>query len=315
MTAIEIANLTKRYGDHVAINGIDLSVERGEVFGFLGPNGAGKSTTINILLDYIRPTSGSVTILGYDAQEETRAVHDRIGVVPEGYALYDRLTGHEHLRLAGRLNDADIDQAEILNRVGLSADDAARPAGAYSTGMQQRLALGMATVGDPDILVLDEPTSGLDPHGVSLLKQLICEEVDRGTTVFFSSHVLDHVESVCDRVGILTDGQLAAVDTVDGLRNGVSGGTTIELTVSEVTDALVSSLSALADVESVRTEDASLSISVAHAGVKPALIKRTREAEVTLLDMSVREESLDDLFDRYTSVEGSSNDRPEIVEA
>jgi len=172
----------------------------------------------------------------------------------------------------------------------------------------------MATVGDPEILVLDEPTSGLDPHGVSLLKQLVREEVDRGATVFFSSHVLDHVESVCDRVGILTDGQLAAVDTVDGLRNGVSGGTTIELTVSEVTDALVASLSALEGVESVRADGVSLFVSAAHADIKPAILERTREADVTLHDVSVREISLADLFERYTSVNGSSTDEPEVME-
>lgn len=315
MAAIEIADLTKRYGDHVAVDGVDLSVERGEAFGFLGPNGAGKSTTINVLLDYIRPTSGSVTVLGLDAQKHTRAVHDRIGVVPEGYALYDRLTGREHLRFAGRMNGVDVDQTETLDRVGLSADDAARPAGAYSTGMQQRLAVGMATVGDPDVLVLDEPTSGLDPHGVSLLKRLVREEMDRGTTVFFSSHVLDHVESVCDRVGILTDGQLVAVDSVDGLRDGVSGGTTIELTVSTVTDALVGSLSELEGVESVRVEGTSLFVSATHTDVKPAILERTREAEATLLDVAVREDSLADLFDRYTSVGDSSSDRSEPVEA
>ncbi|MFD1641698.1 ABC transporter ATP-binding protein [Halohasta litorea] len=222
MAAIQLTDLTKRYGDHLAVDGVDLTIELGEVFGFLGPNGAGKSTTINILLDFIRPTGGTATVLGYDAQREPRAVHERVGVLPEGYSLYDRLTGREHLRLAGRLNGCSVDVETVLDRIGLAPADAERPAGTYSTGMSQRLALGMATVGDPDLLVLDEPTSGLDPHGVSLLKRLVRAEADRGTTVFFSSHVLDHVEAVCDRVGILDTGRLIAVDTINGLREAVS---------------------------------------------------------------------------------------------
>ena len=218
MAAIQLTDLTKRYGDHLAVDGLNLTVDRGEVFGFLGPNGAGKSTTINVLLDFIRPTEGTATVLGHDAQREPQAVHERIGVLPEGYALYDRLTGREHLRLAGRLNGVSVDEDAVCDRVGLDPADAERPAGTYSTGMGQRLALGMALVGDPDLLVFDEPTSGLDPHGVSLLKRLVRAEADRGTTVFVSSHVLDHVEAVCDRVGILASSRLVAVDTIDGLR-------------------------------------------------------------------------------------------------
>jgi len=175
-----------------------------------------------MLLDFIRPTEGTVTVLGSDAQTETQTVHERVGVLPEGYSLYDRLTGREHLRLAGRLNGCSVDIAAVCDRVGLDPADAERPAGTYSTGMGQRLALGMATVGEPDLLIFDEPTSGLDPHGVSLLKRLVRAEADRGTTVFFSSHILDHVEAVCDRVGILDSGRLIAVDTVEGLREAAS---------------------------------------------------------------------------------------------
>lgn len=215
MTAIRLDSLTKRYGEYVAIDEIDLSVMEGEAFGFLGPNGAGKSTTLDILLDYARPSSGTATVLGYNAQDNPREIHDRIGVLPEGYDLYDRLTGYEHLRLPASLKGVDIDADRVLDRLGLSQADADRPVGTYSTGMRQRLALGMATVGDPDLLVLDEPTSGLDPHGISLLKRLVIEEVTRGTTVFFSSHILEHVAETCDRVGIIDDGRLKTVAAVE----------------------------------------------------------------------------------------------------
>ena len=315
MTAIEVADVTKSYGNHVAVDDVSFTVERGEAFGFLGPNGAGKSTTINMLLDYVRPTTGSITVCGFDAQKRTRAVHERIGVLPEGYALYDQLTGYEHLRFAGQANDTAVDKAAILERVGLSADDAGRPAGTYSTGMQQRLALGMALVGDPEVLLLDEPTSGLDPHGISLLKRLVREEVDRGTTVFFSSHVLDHVEAVCDRVGILTEGSLVAVDTVAGLRDGVSDGTTVELTVSGVTDTLVESIAAIEGVDSVRIEEDSLFISVAHAGLKPKILDQARVAETTVLDVAVGEVPLADWFEKYTANGEPSESQYKRVEA
>ena len=215
MTAIRLDGLTKRYEDHVAIDELDLSVMEGEAFGFLGPNGAGKSTTIDILLDYVRPSSGTATVFGYNAQDNPREIHDRIGVLPEGYDLYDRLTGYEHLRLPASLKGVDVDADRVLDRLGLSQADADRPVGTYSTGMRQRLALGMAIVGDPDLLVLDEPTSGLDPHGISLLKRLVIEEVAHGTTVFFSSHILEHVAETCDRVGIIDDGRLKTVAAVE----------------------------------------------------------------------------------------------------
>ncbi|KAA9395797.1 ABC transporter ATP-binding protein [Haloarcula sp. CBA1130] len=238
MAAIEIDELTKRYSDHLAVDGLSLTVDCGEAVGFLGPNGAGKSTTIDVLLDYVRPTEGTVRVFGYDAQTETRAVHERIGVVPDGYSLYDRLTGREHLRLAARLKGASVDIAAVCDRVGLDAADADRPAGAYSKGMGQRLALAMATVGDPDLLILDEPTAGLDPHGVARLQDLLAAELERGTTVFFSSHVLDHVESTCDRIAILDEGQMVAVDTVDGLRAAVGSATlTLQELFSVYTDS------------------------------------------------------------------------------
>jgi ABC-2 type transport system ATP-binding protein len=231
MVAIEIDVLTKRYGKHVAVDGLNLTVRRGEALGFLGPNGAGKSTTINVLLDYIRPTEGTAQVLGYDTQTETQAIHERVGVLPDGFSLYDRFTGREHLRLAAQLKGTSVDVSAVCDRIGLDETDIDRQAKAYSKGMSQRLAIGMATVGNPDLLILDEPTAGLDPHGVSRLKRLLEFELDRGTTVFFSSHILDHVESTCDRVAILDEGRLVTVDTIDGLREAVGSET---LTLEEL---------------------------------------------------------------------------------
>ena len=209
MTAIELDDVHKSFGDVRALRGVDLEVEEGEVFGFLGPNGAGKSTTINILLDFVRPDQGDVRVLDQDAGESTVAVRERTGVLPEGFDLYKRLTAREHLRFAIESKDSDQKPYPLLERVGLE-DAIDRKAGGFSTGMRQRLALAMALVGDPELLILDEPTSGLDPNGARELREIVEAEAADGTTVFFSSHILGQVEAVCDRVGIIRDGELVA---------------------------------------------------------------------------------------------------------
>jgi ABC-2 type transport system ATP-binding protein len=229
MVAIRTRELTKRFGDDtVAVDDLTLSVEEGEVFGFLGPNGAGKSTTINLLLDFIRPTEGSVEVLGMDAQRDPAAIRERVGVLPEGYGFDDPLTGREYLSWAIQTKRADDDPDELLELVGL-ADDGDRMAADYSKGMQQRLAFAIALVDDPDLLILDEPSTGLDPNGIQQLREVVRERADNGTTIFFSSHILSEVEAVCDRVGVMDDGELAAVDTIDGLRESAGGHATVEL--------------------------------------------------------------------------------------
>jgi ABC-2 type transport system ATP-binding protein len=221
MTAIETRSLTKRYGSLHAVRNLDLTVERGEVFGFLGPNGAGKSTTIDILLDFVRRTSGSVSVLGHDPEENPRAVRERIGVLPETTGLYDRDTARDHLELARRMRRSDDDPDALLDRVGI-AEAADRPVGDFSKGMRQRLGIAVALVGSPDLLLLDEPLGGLDPSGARRLREIVRAERDRGAAVFFSSHIMSQVETICDRVGILHDGELVAVDTVGALKRSVA---------------------------------------------------------------------------------------------
>ncbi|MFP8957301.1 ABC transporter ATP-binding protein [Natrialbaceae archaeon A-CW3] len=233
MTTIALHGVEKRYGDVAALRGIDLEVGAGEVFGFLGPNGAGKSTTIDILLRYTHPTSGSVTVLDHDVTSEPVPVRKRTGILPEGYAPFETMTGRQHVEYAIEANDADDDPDALLERVDVAhATD--RQASGYSKGMTQRLGLAMALVGEPDLLVLDEPSTGLDPHGVRLMRRIVREERDRGATVFFSSHILEQVEAVADRVGILRHGQLIAVDTIDGLR--AAAETDAELVVDVTVD-------------------------------------------------------------------------------
>ncbi|WEL17156.1 ABC-type multidrug transport system, ATPase component [Halorhabdus sp. SVX81] len=302
MTAIETNGLRKRYGDDIlALDGIDLRIEEGEIFGFLGPNGAGKSTTINILLDFVRPTSGSASVLGMDAQDQSQEIRRRTGVLPEGYQIYERLTGRYHIEFVAESKGVDINPDEILSRVGL-ADAADRKAGGYSKGMQQRLTLGMALVGDPDLLILDEPSTGLDPSGVRDVREIVHEEADRGTTVFFSSHILSQVEAVCDRVGILRQGELVAVDTVDGLRDSVGAETTLRVTVQGLTDDAREAVRALEGVSDLQVEGETLIASVSD-GAKTSVITTLESEGVSVADFSTEEADLEQLFMSYTGGE------------
>jgi len=301
MAAIETNALNKRFGEVHAVSDLDLTVESGEVFGFLGPNGAGKSTTINILLGFLAPSSGTVRVLGKDVTEQSRAVRQRLGLLPEGYEPYPNLTGREHVRSAIRAKGADDDPDRLLDRVGLDPDDARRPAKEYSTGMRQRMTLAVSLVGDPDLLIFDEPSSGLDPDGVSLLREIIREETERGATVFFSSHILAEVEKVCDRVGILSEGELVALDTIDNLRDQLAAGATVSAMLDAVPDPL--------DVESIdgvraATVDGNTVSAECTTGAAKMNVLRYLDERATVEDISIDEASLEALFEQYTNGSG-----------
>ncbi|NHX37774.1 MULTISPECIES: ABC transporter ATP-binding protein [Halolamina] len=297
--AIQTRGLTKRYGEDVlAVDDLDLTVYEGEIFGFLGPNGAGKSTTIDVIMDYVRPSAGSATVLGFDAQRETRAIHERVGILPDGYGLYDRLSGRKHLEYAISLKRATDDVDDLLDRVGLDASAADRVVGGYSKGMTQRLALAIALVGDPELLILDEPSSGLDPNGVRLVREIARDHADRGRTVFFSSHILSQVEAVCDRVAILNRGRLVAVDSIAGLRDALGTGSTVTLTVDSVPDSLT--VAAIAGVSDVAVDDRTIRVRVDEATAKVDVIDRVRDDGAAVLDVTIEESSLEDLFSAYT---------------
>ncbi|MFB6140251.1 MAG: ATP-binding cassette domain-containing protein [Halosimplex sp.] len=300
MPAIELDGLTKRFDGVTALRGVDMTVEDGDVFGFLGPNGAGKTTTIDIILDFVRPTAGSATVLGMDAREESEAIRERLGVLPEGYDLYDRLNGREHLEFVGEAKRADPDVPEILERVGLDADDADRPVEGYSRGMQQRLALGMALVGEPDLLILDEPSSGLDPNGARLMRQIVREENERGATVFFSSHILGQVESVCDEVAILQDGRVIAEDSVEGLRAATETGTRLVVTVDpDDRGAAADAARGVPDVERASVEGDDVVVAV-ESDAKMAVLSAIEDAGIEVENFETEEASLEDLFAAYT---------------
>ncbi len=222
MYAIEIADLSKTYrgkrGAKVeALRNLTLSVEAGEVFGFLGPNGAGKSTTIKALVGLIEPTSGTARIGGIDVRKPLARAP--LGYLPENPAFYDYLTGEEYLLFVGRVfgtnEEVLADRVTTLLRRLELYDARKRPIRSYSKGMVQRLGLAQVLVHDPDICILDEPMSGLDPLGRALVKEMILELKAQGKSVFFSTHITADVEAVCDRVGIIFQGELRVVDRVD----------------------------------------------------------------------------------------------------
>ena len=217
MSVIETEKLTKFYGPHRGIVDVDLRVEEGEIYGFLGPNGAGKTTTIRLLLDLIRPTSGRASVFGIETTVDPVAIHRRVGYLPGEFALFDRLTGGETIDYFANLRGGvdPLYQADLVARFDL---DPSRRFKEYSKGNKQKVGLVIALQHRPDLLVLDEPTSGLDPLVQQTFFALLREPVAEGRSAFLSSHILTDVERICDRVAIVRDGRLVAVDRVEALR-------------------------------------------------------------------------------------------------
>ncbi len=299
MAAIELDGVTKSFGAVTALQRLDLTVERGEVYGFLGPNGAGKSTAIDVMLDFVRPDSGTSSVLGLDSRTDTVEIRRRTGILPDGYAVFPSMTGYDHLEFAIEATGSDDDPTALLERVGLSPAEGRRQADGYSKGMAQRLTLAIALVGEPDLLILDEPTTGLDPGGARRMREIIEAECDRGATVFFSSHILAQVEAVCDRVGILREGQLVTVDTIEGLRKTAGADAEVRLrldgTAPDVRDSLPDRVRSIQGVGSAELADQTLTITCAD-DAKARAIAACLDAGATIADVQTSEHSLEDLF-------------------
>jgi ABC-2 type transport system ATP-binding protein len=229
---IETKRLTKKFGEKVAVNEVSLRVNAGEVFGFLGPNGAGKTTTIKAIVGLLQPTSGTVTVAGYDVQMQPMQAKAASGYVPDTPNLYLKLSARELLRFIGDLyelprakTEERIDELLRLFDLTDARDDLID---SYSHGMKQKTALAAALIHDPKVLVLDEPTVGLDPKSARLIKDMLRQMADRGAAVFLSTHILEIAERMCDRIGIIDRGNLAAVGTMDELRAMGKGERSLE---------------------------------------------------------------------------------------
>lgn len=220
-TILRTYNLTKHYGSRVAVNQLNLEIQRGEIVGFLGPNGAGKTTSIRMLLGLIAPTSGRVEVFGHDLASKRASLLPRIGALVETPALYLHLTGRENLRAVGAvLGGVPRQRIEtVLEQVGLQARQKDRVR-TYSLGMKQRLGMGIALLNNPDLLILDEPANGLDPVGIVEMRDLLHQLAGEGKTVFLSSHFLSEVQHICSRVVVISTGKLIADRTVEELTRG-----------------------------------------------------------------------------------------------
>lgn len=221
--SIQVEQISKKYGEQLALNSVSFEIPRGEVVGFLGPNGAGKSTMMKILTAFIPPTSGKAMVCGFDVMEESKAVRRKVGYLPEHNPLYLDMYVREYLRFVagiykipkavGRVN-------EIIDQVGLTPESK-KTIGALSKGYRQRVGLAQAMIHNPEVLILDEPTSGLDPNQLVEIRELI-REIGKEKTVMLSTHIMQEVEAICDRVIIINRGNIVADDTVSSLLSGIS---------------------------------------------------------------------------------------------
>jgi ABC-2 type transport system ATP-binding protein len=291
VAAIETIGLTRTFNDRLALDHLDLRIERGEVFGFLGPNGAGKSTTIRLLLDLIRPTSGHATILGFDCHSQSIEVRKRVGFLPGELRLYPGLTGNQTVELFAGLRGGKVDVAHAREIADAMDLDLSRKCGAYSKGNRQKLGVVLALLARPEVLLLDEPTSGLDPLVQRAVWEMLQREASEGTTVFFSSHVMSEVEVTCERVGILRQGRLVAVEPVATLK----GRSLRHIEVSFAGAAPEAAVFAIPGVHEIRREHSTLEFEV--PGEVDPLLKAL--ASYHVVDLRTEQATLDEILLGY----------------
>lgn len=301
--AIETRELCKRYGSFVAVENLNLQLEPGTVFGMLGPNGSGKTTTILMLMGLTDVTAGTVRVLGLDPARQPLDVKRLVGYMPDTVGFYEGLSARENLRYTGRLNGmrgADLEQRidTVLSRVKLS-DVADRPAGTFSRGMQQRLGLADALLKRPQIVILDEPTNGLDPQSTHEFLDLIRELKRDGLTILLSSHLLDRVQAVCDRVGLFHRGQMVLEGTVEDLAQQVLGGGYRIAVEAEGAQDIEPALRKVSGVNRVERDRANTYRLNASRDVRPEVVQAVETAQATLLGLSVTKPSLDDVYTEY----------------
>jgi ABC-2 type transport system ATP-binding protein len=252
---VVVTDLVKRFGDHAAVDGVSFTIREGEIFGLLGPNGAGKTTTISMISCLIPPTSGEVSVGGHSVAKDSAKVKRALGVVPQEIALYPTLTALENLRFWGRmygLSGAVLAQRvdEALETAGL-ADRAKERVETYSGGMKRRINIAAGIMHHPRLLIMDEPTVGIDPQSRNHILETVKELNRRGMTVLYTSHYMEEVEFLCDRVGIMDHGRIIALGTIDDLKRLVGDENVISIRVAELPDGVLDALDALPAVDKV----------------------------------------------------------------
>lgn len=301
---IETENLTKRYGDVVAVDSLNLAVRKGEIFGLLGPNGSGKTTTILMLLGLTEPTAGKVSVLGLDPVRQPLSVKARVGYMPDEVGFYDELTARENLIYIAKLNGLPRAEAyrridEALARMGLH-EVADRPVATFSRGMRQRLGVADVLIKKPQLIIMDEPTQGLDPEGAREFLRIIDGLRQEGITILLSSHLLHQVQAVCDRVGLFHRGCMVLEGTVTDLAQQVLGSAyRVHLQADGPASALMEALQHLPDVVKVQQEDHNRYEVAAKSDIRAEAAQAVVAAGGRLLTLDVEAPSLDDIYARY----------------
>ena len=296
-TVIDTAKLTKYYGKQLGIEDVDLEVKRGEVFGYLGPNGAGKTTTIRTLLDFIRPTRGSATVFGLDIRQSSVDIHRRVGYLNGELALYNNMTGEDLLKYLGNLRGS-LDWKYVRELAARFQCDLPRRIQGLSMGNKQKLGLLQAFMHKPELLILDEPTNGLDPLMQHEFYDLLTETKKEGRTIFLSSHILPEVEKVCDRVGIIRQGKLVTVETIETLKSH----SVRQLEIHFARAIPKEKFSNVQGIRDILVQDKLLTCNV--VGSLDALVKAAAQFEV--INIISHEPSLEDIFMTYYN-EGKNN--------
>ena len=305
---MEISGLTKKYGSLVAVNKLDLKVARGSIHGFLGPNGAGKTTTIKVLVGLLRPDEGVVSVLGNDVRGGRADARLGVGYMPELPKFPKHLKGSELLDLYGRMYGMSERQRRedipmLFEMVGLKGRENDL-IGKYSKGMQQRIGMAQALLGDPELVILDEPSLGLDPVGMVEMRELVKTLSREGMTVFVSSHLLFEVEQVCSHVTIVNRGLMLVSDTLQNVSGMLSGPALIHAEVARTSDGVISALRSLPFVANVAQTGNELSIQVAtHEDVRVPVSEAITMAGGIIVGMSMKGSNLEDVFMQLVSKE------------
>ncbi len=300
---LDAKGLTKRYGDFVAVDRLDLSIKKGEVFGLLGPNGAGKTTTILMLLGLTEPSEGEVRVLGFDPARQPLSVKARVGYMPDQVGFYDELTARENLIYIGKLNGIARDELntrvdETLSRVRL-LDVADHRVGTFSRGMRQRLGVADVLIKRPQLIIMDEPTQGLDPELAREFLELIRSLKEEGITIMLSSHLLHQVQSICDRVGLFSHGRMVLQGSVPDLARKVLGGAyRIQLEADGAVSKVREALQGLPGVGTVKHSNGRYEIE-SQNDLRADAASAVVQAGGRLKLLNIESQSLDDIYTRY----------------
>ena len=308
---IEVEQLSKSYGPREAIKNLSFQIKKGEVVGFLGPNGAGKSTTMNILSCIMPASSGSARICGYDVFEQALEIRKLIGYLPETPPLYSDMVVYDYLTFAARLRNIPSKKTklavdQVIERCSLNEVDG-RIIGRLSKGYQQRVGIAQALVHDPDILILDEPTIGLDPIQIIEIRKLI-QELSASHTIILSSHILPEITQICKRVIIISDGQIAAVDSLEALTTRLRKGERLLLKIRQNNNEIINKLSALKKVTTVTEEQPAQFIidCEPNADIQDEIAQLTLDNKWGLVELKPVSMTLEDIFLKLTLEENEA---------